>query len=351
MHIDYSNLISVTNLFQAWSEFRKGKAKRHDVQIFERELEDNLFKLQKSLKHKTYKHGNYHSFYVNDPKQRHIHKAGVVDRVVHHVLYTFLYKLFDNIFIYDSYSCRLNKGTHKGVKRLEAFTRIVSKNYTIPCWALKCDIKKFFASIDHKVLFQLLEKKIKDENIVWLLKQVIESFCTCHPEFISGSRRFRPCQNDGKMLNQVQHDNNHRGIPLGNLTSQVFANIYLNELDQFVKHKLKVKYYMRYADDFLMLSSYKDTLQRSLVAMGEFAKNNLNLELHPNKIIFRKLEWGIDFLGYVVLPYYIVPRTKTKRRIFKKLKEKIGSEKFNQSLQSYLGYLGHAKSFRITQEL
>ena len=140
-------------------------------------------------------------------------------------------------------------------------------------------------------------------------------------------------------------------MPLGNLTSQVFANIYLNELDQFVKHNLKVKYYLRYADDFLTLSGYKDTLQRSLVTIGEFAKNNLNLELHSKKIIFRRLEWGIDFLGYVILPHYILPRTKTKRRIFKKLKEKIGSETFSQSLQSYLGYLGHANSFKITQEL
>ena len=325
MHIDYSNLISIENLFQAWGEFRKGKSKRYDVQLFERNLEDNLFGLYKSLKDKTYKHGTYQSFYVNDPKQRHIHKANVSDRVVHHLLYTFLYKLFDKTFIYDSYSCRLNKGTHKGVKRLEEFTRQVSKNYTRPCFALKCDIKKFFASVDHIILLSLLKKKIYDEDIVWLLEQIISSF---HSE-----------------------QGLSKGMPLGNLTSQVFANIYLNELDQFVKHNLKVKHYIRYADDFLILSSYKGALQRSLVTIREFVKNNLILELHPNKIIFRKLEWGIDFLGYVVLPYYIVPRTKTKRRIFKKLKEKIGSEKFNQSLQSYLGYLGHAKSFRITQEL
>lgn len=324
MHIDYSNLISIENLFQAWIEFRKGKSKRLDVQVFERNLEDNLFALHKSLKSKSYRHGGYHSFYVNDPKQRHIHKANVADRIVHHLLYTFLYKLFDRSFIYDSYSCRLNKGTHKGVKRLEVFARKVSQNYTTDCWALKCDIKKFFASVDHEILLTLLKKKIKDEDIIWLLKQIIYSF---HSE-----------QGVGK------------GMPLGNLTSQVFANIYLNELDQFVKHKLKTKYYIRYADDFLFLSDKNEFYQYTSILVN-FLNENLKLELHPKKIVLRKLDWGIDFLGYVVLPYYIVPRTKTKRRIFKKLKEKIGSENFNQSMQSYLGYLGYANSFKIIQQL
>ena len=325
MHSDYSNLISIENIFQAWSEFRKGKSKRFDVQEFERNLEDNLFELHNSLRNKTYRHGNYQSFYVQDPKQRHIHKANVLDRVIHHLLYTFLYNLFDKFFIYDSYSCRLNKGTHKGVRRLEEFTRKVSKNHTQSCWALKCDIKKFFASVDHKVLTELLRKKIKDEDVIWLLKQIIYSF---YSE-----------QDVGK------------GMPLGNLTSQVFANICLSKLDQFVKHKLKAKYYIRYADDFLFLSKNKELLHEHIDKLKQFLSKELKLELHPKKIILRKLEWGIDFLGYVVLPYYTIPRTKTKRRIFKKLKEKVSSENFNQSLRSYLGYLGHASSFGITQEL
>ncbi|MDO8620721.1 MAG: reverse transcriptase/maturase family protein [Candidatus Levybacteria bacterium] len=323
--VDYSKLISIENLFQAWKEFRKGKAKRFDVAEFERNLEDNLFELHLKLKNKSYKHGGYESFYVHDPKQRHIHKASVIDRVVHHLLYTFLYKLFDRVFIYDSYSCRLNKGTHKGVKRLAELTRKVSKNYTRPCFALKLDIKKFFASVDHEVLLTLLKKKVKDKDIIWLLVQIINSFYSDKGE--------------GK------------GMPLGNLTSQVFANIYLNELDQFTKHKLKVKYYLRYADDFLFLSKNKELLCKYIDVLRQFLSNGLKLELHPNKIIFRKLEWGIDFLGYIVLPHYILPRTKTRKRIFKKLKENVGSENFNQSLQSYLGYLGHASSFKIAQSL
>lgn len=324
-HSDYSNLILIENLFQAWREFRKGKAKRLDVQIFERNLEDNLFELHQRLKSKTYRHGSYKSFYVHDPKQRHIHKANVMDRVVHHLLYTFLYKLFNKSFIYDSYSCRLEKGTHKGVGRLEVFTRKVSQNYTTDCWTLKCDIRKFFASVDQKILLSLLRKKIYDEDIVWLLEQIIYSF---HSE-------------QGMV----------KGMPLGNLTSQVFANIYLNELDQFIKHKLKEKYYIRYADDFLFLSKDKKFLYGYIDKLKQFLTDKLELELHPNKINIRCLDNGIDFLGYIVLPHYILPRTKTKRRIFRKLKEKIGLENLNQSLQSYLGYLGHASSFKISQQL
>jgi len=318
--MNYPELTSVENLFQGWNEFKVGKRKKKDVQVFERNLEDNLFALQRQLKNKAYRHGNYQAFYVHDPKKRHIHKASVADRVVHHLLYRYLYQLFDKSFIFDSYSCRLQKGTHKGVLRLEKFTRIVSKNDTRTCWALKLDIKKFFANVDHKTLFKLLSKKINDSDILWLLSEVIESF---HSDSGEG-----------------------KGIPLGNLTSQIFANIYMNELDQFIKHELKVTYYLRYADDFIVLS-YSNDLNQWIKQINVFLEEKLKLELHPEKIILRKLEWGIDFLGYIVLPHYILPRAKTKRRMFNKLKDKIGSDNFNQSLQSYLGYLSHANTFKV----
>lgn len=321
----YDNLISIENLFQAWEEFKKGKLKKKDVQEFHRNLEDHLFELHRKLKNKTYRRGSYQDFYVNDPKRRHIHKANVSDRIVHHLLYKYLYEIFDKTFIYDSYSCRLNKGTHKAVKRLTKFTRKVSKNYTGDCWALKCDIKKFFASVDHKILKNLIERKIKDKNIPWLIGEVIDSF----------KPGVKPL----------------KGIPLGNLTSQIFANIYMNELDQFVKQELKVKYYLRYADDFIILDSDKEDLHRYTSILAMFLKGNLNLELHPKKIILRKLNWGIDFLGYIILPHYILPRTKTKRRILKKIKEKINTNFFNQSLASYLGYLSHASAYEFSEEL
>ncbi|MCL4390194.1 MAG: reverse transcriptase domain-containing protein [Patescibacteria group bacterium] len=323
--MNYSELTSLSNLFQAWKGFRKGKKLRVNLQVFESHLEDNLFVLQESLQNKTYQHGGYEEFYVYDPKVRHIHKADVADRIVHHLLYKYLYDLFDPTFIFDSYSCRLNKGTHKGVDRLEIFTRKVSKNYTQPCWVLKCDVKKFFANIDHKVLKEILKRKIGNPDILGLLDQVIESF---HSEL-----------------------GEDKGIPLGNLTSQIFANIYLNRLDQFVKAELKIKYYLRYADDFVFLAGNKSDLERLIDPVRSFLQDNLKLELHPKKIIFRKLDWGIDYLGYIILSHYRLPRTKTKRRVFQKLESKIGSKNFSQSLQSYLGYLGHANSYKVTQDL
>jgi len=318
----YSKLISIECLLQAWEEFRVGKRKRYDVQKFERFLEKNLFNLQYALSSKTYRHGGYSEFYVNDPKRRHIHKADVQSRVVHHLLYKHMYGLFDKTFIYDSYSCRLGKGTHKVVLRLEKFARKVSKNYTQNCWALKCDIKKFFASVDHEILFNLLKTKIKDKDILLLIKKVIDSFHSERGE--------------------------EKGIPLGNLTSQIFANIYLNALDQFIKNSLKIKYYLRYADDFIILDTDKRKFRRYIIFIEKLLEANSKLKLHPNKICIRNLEWGIDFCGYIVLPHYTLPRTKTKIRIIKKI---VNGNASSQAFQSYLGYFSHAHSFKIIQDL
>lgn len=160
----------------SWKGFRKGKRKKVDVQEFERNLEDNLFSLHSELKNKTYRHSDYTSFYITDPKSRHIHKACVRDRIVHHAIYRILYPIFDPIFVDDSYSCRTGKGTHKAVSRLEFFSRKVSKNYTQPCWALKCDIRKFFDSVDHEILFQLIKRKISDRETLDLIWEIISSF-------------------------------------------------------------------------------------------------------------------------------------------------------------------------------
>lgn len=142
-----------------------------------------------------------------------------------------------------------------------------------------------------------------------------------------------------------------KGIPLGNLTSQIFANIYLSELDQFAKHRLKIKHYLRYADDFIILSPSRKYLEGLIEVLDEFLINNLKLELHPRKIILRRLDWGIDFLGYVVLPHYRLPRAKTKKRMFKKLYSKVRLGNYEQSLHSYLGYLSHASSYKVVQKL
>lgn len=310
-HSLYSSIISLDNLFNSWHEFRQGKRSKEDVQEFERKLEDNIFRTYRELKGKTYRHGHYTSFYITDPKLRHIHKAKVGDRIVHHAVYRILYPIFDSSFIHDSYSCRLGKGTHRAVKRLEGFSRKVSRNYTGPCFALKCDIRKFFFSVDHEILLELIKKKVKDEEALDLVNEIIQSF-SC---------------GDGK------------GVPIGNLTSQLFANVYLDELDQFVKHVLKVKYYLRYCDDFVILSDNIAYLESICRVIERFLQEELKLSFHEDKVTIRKLNQGIDFLGYVVLPYHTVLRTKTKKRMLKRVNE------INSS--SYLGLLKHCNGYKL----
>ncbi|MDO8518166.1 MAG: reverse transcriptase domain-containing protein, partial [bacterium] len=195
----FKTIISLENLLGAWQEFNRGKSKKPDVQEFYSVLEENLFELHASLQDRTYTHGGYHAFKISDPKPRDIHKAGVRDRLVHHALYRILYPFFDRTFIPDSYSCRLEKGTHKAMNRFRRCALKESRNHTKTVWVLKCDIKKFFASIDHGILLKILEARIADADILWLLREVISSFSS-------------------KIIEATP-----LGLPLGNLTSQLFA--------------------------------------------------------------------------------------------------------------------------------
>ena len=304
----------------AWKEFKKGKTSKSDVQEFEFNLEDNLFQIHEELKSRKYKHGLYTSFYVRDPKLRHIHKATVKDRIVHHVVFRILYPIFDKGFIFDSCSCRIRKGTHVAVDRLEKFIKKLSKNNNRNIYALKCDVKKFFDSIDKNTLLEIIKRKIKNLDAVWLINLILDSFSK-----VPG-----------------------KGLPLGNVTSQLFANIYLNELDQYVKHQLKVKYYLRYCDDFIILGLESSYLSKLAYKIGEFLEEHLFLNLSPNKVILRKYRQGIDFLGYVILPHHRVVRTKTKRRII----DKVFHGNINQqSLNSYLGVLKHSNSYELEKEI
>ncbi|MDD5463786.1 MAG: reverse transcriptase/maturase family protein [Candidatus Moranbacteria bacterium] len=324
--------ISIENLLAAWREFERGKKNRKDVQDFSMHLMNNIFSLHYDLFHHTYKHGGYQAFKINDPKPRDIHKALVRDRLLHHAIYRFLYPFFDKTFIADSFSCRNNKGAHKSINRFMDFGRKVSKNNTKTCWILKCDIRKFFANIDHNILLDILKEYIPDKNIMLLLEDIIKSF---------SSKR------------------ENVGLPLGNLTSQLFVNIYMNKFDQFVKHKMKAKYYIRYADDFIILSENRELLEKQLTEMRKFLLEELKLEMHPDKVFIKTLASGVDFLGMINFPNHRVLRTNTKRKMFKKLNSKnidlrielISKKKFNQSLQSYLGMLKHCNGHKIQKDI
>lgn len=321
-------------MFLAWHEFKKGKRSKKDVMLFEFNLEDNLFKLHWLLASNYYRHDKYQCFSICDPKPRIIHKASVRDRILHHAVFRILYPIFDSTFIGDSYSCRLNKGTHRAVARLEQFSERVSRHYRDNCFILKCDIAKFFASIDHDILKKLIRRRISDSRSLDLIDKIIDSH---------SNEKFK----------------NKKGVPLGNLTSQLFANIYLNELDQFVKHRLKARFYLRYTDDFIIVHPDRNYLEKLISEISEFLKQDLKLDLHPKKVTIRKFRQGVDFLGYVSLPHYKVLRTKTKRRMFKKLNVKrsqlddgeISRESFEQARQSYLGILSHCSSYKLSQEI
>ena len=172
----FEKIISPENLFSAWDKFQSDKKKKLDVCEFEWELEKNIFQLHRDLKNKRYKHGAYASFYIQDPKQRHIHKATVRDRVLQHAVFSVLNPIFEPTFVAHSLSCRVGKGTHKGVKILESITRKVSHNAHTPCFALKCDIKKFFETVDHAILINLLTRRIKDADAIWVLEEIVGSF-------------------------------------------------------------------------------------------------------------------------------------------------------------------------------
>ena len=312
----FENIISVSNLLEAWQEFIKGKRNKKDIQVFSFNLMDNILSLHNDLKNHTYKHGGYQCFKISDPKPRTIHKASVRDRLLHRAVYRILYPFFDKIFIPYSFSCRNNKGTHKAINKFRSFAYTVSKNNTKTCWVLKCDIKKFFASVDQNTLIEILQKNIDNENIINLLKEIIFSF----------------------KLN---------GLPLGNLTSQLFANIYLNELDQFVKHKLRAKHYIRYADDFVILSENKEHLEYIILKIKYFLPNILELELHPNKVSVKTFSSGIDFLGWINFSDHRILRTKTRKRMLGKMK---GSSNV-ETLNSYLGLLKHGNSCMVINKI
>jgi len=316
----YDYIISLENLLEAWREFVRGKRQRRDVQVFALNLIDNINLLHTELVNQTYRHGGYKAFNISDPKPRHIHKAAVRDRLLHHAIYRVLYPFFDRTFISDSFSCRNDKGTHRALNRFRSFAFKVSRNHTRTCWVLKCDIKKFFANIDHGILKSILAEYIQDKNILWLLGQVIDSFSS------------------GRV---------GVGLPLGNLTSQLLVNIYMNKFDQFVKYRLKAKYYIRYADDFVFLSADKNWSIDLLPSIESFLGEKLKLHLHPDKVFIKTLAAGVDFLGWIHFIDHRVLRTVTQRRMWQKLEGASSSE----SVASYDGLLWHGNAGKLRKRL
>jgi retron-type reverse transcriptase len=316
----YEDIISMENLLEAWKEFLSGKKSRQDVQEFQRHLMSNILLLHRELKDKTYKHSSYEVFNISDPKPRIIHKAKVRDRLLHHAIYRVLYPFFERTFITDSFSCRINKGTHKALERFKTFARKESRNHTKTVWVLKCDIRKFFASVDQKILLEILNQYIPDKEIISLLSEIIGSFYLTKEGI---------------------------GLPLGNLTSQLLVNIYMNEFDQYVKHRLKAKYYIRYADDFVIFSQDKECLIGLINEIRFFLDERLHLYLHPNKVSIKTVASGADYLGWVNFNDHRTLRTAAKKKMFRKLAENPKEE----VLTSYLGMLSHGNARKLSKKV
>lgn len=315
----YEDITSIENLLAAWQEFVQGKRKKKDVQEFQLSLMDNIFALHRELSQGTYTHSSYYAFKISDPKPRDIHKALVRDRLIHHALYRILYPVFDKTWVADSYSCRDAKGTHRAINRFRAFAYKVSKNHTKTCWVLKCDIRKFFASIDQVILLAIVRKHISDERVIALIAEIVGSF---------------------------QSTGFGKGLPLGNLTSQLLVNVYMNQFDQFAKHALKAKHYIRYADDFVFMSIDRKELEALLPTIKEFLQVQLKLELHPYKVSIKTIASGVDFLGWMHFPDHRVLRTSTKNRMLRNL----AISRKEARLQSYRGLLSHGNAHKLSIE-
>ena len=349
-------------LYKAYTDCRKRKRNTINALKFEVNLESNLEELLISLNNKTYKPTRSVCFSITDPKPREVFAADFKDRVIHHLLYNHLNPIYEKIFIYDSFACRKDKGTLRAVQRLQSFTRKITNNSKDKVYYLQLDIHNFFMSIDKEILFNILNKKIKDKNISWLTKEII--FHNPTKDYLQKGLTYKQAKvPEHKTLFNVKEN---KGLPIGNLTSQFFANVYLNHLDQYIKHKLKIKHYVRYVDDFVILSKSRKELLLLKKETEQFLEKELKLKLKP-LIIIKPISSGINFVGYIIKPNYLLPRNrvinnlKNKIKIFKKKNINFlgnikiidfkHTPKIINSINSYLGYLKYTKNKKILIKL
>lgn len=309
-------LFSLENLYRAYRRCRRGKRRTHNALAFERALEDNLCALREALESGSYRPGGFVAFLLEKPKRREIFAADFRDRVVHYVLAGHLEPRWERRFIHDSYACRKGKGTLNAVERLRSFVRKVTANGTRAAWYLQLDVKSFFVSVDRTILCRRLLTDEHDPAVRWLTSLVLFQAPTQKCRFRGAQRSDFESLPPGKSLFQAPE---HRGLPIGNLTSQFWANVYLDELDQFVKHRLKARFYARYCDDMALLSVKRAELEGWERRIRGFLAERLGLELNQRRRL-RPVSDGIDFLGFIVRADYLLVR----RRVVSALRERLG---------------------------
>ena len=354
-------MIDLTDLFEAYLSCRKNKRNTMNALAFEIDYEHQLITLHQEINEGRYRPGRSIAFIVDQPVQREIFAADFRDRVVHHLVMNKLNPLFEKTFIYDSYACRKNKGTHVGIQRVDRFIRQCSKNYTTDCYTLKLDIKGFFMAIDKGILLKKLLPFI-DEHYHESDKAQIRSLCQLMVEndptsgcLIKGSRQDWSGLPPDKSL---FHSAPNCGLPIGNLTSQILANFYMNTFDHFIKHDLGVRYYGRYVDDMVLVHSNEKELKAWIPMIANFLTSELKLSIHPKKTVLQHSTKGVLFLGAMIKPHRILMGKRIKGNFYEAINKqnrlamdhppnRDEQALFLCSMNSYLGLMKHYNTYRL----
>jgi retron-type reverse transcriptase len=353
------------DLFSAYFSARKNKRNTLSALEFEINYEKEIIKLHQELKNNSYQISKSFAFVVFDPVQREIIASSFRDRVIHHLIFNYINPLFEPLFIHDSYSCRKNKGTSYGIKRVEHFLKACSNNYQNNCYVLKLDLSGYFMSINLDILYYKIKEKIlKNKNkcnfdielILDLIKKIVFHDYTkkCCIKGNINDWRGLP-KNKSLFYARRKH-----GLPIGNLTSQLFSNIYLNEFDHFVKRKLKFKYYGRYVDDFIVIHKDKEFLKDAVKIIKKYLEENLNLKINTKKIYLQKYYKGFKFLGVIIKPFRVYINNRTKNNFYLKIREinnmvkndevSIKKDMILSSLNSYLGIMKHHNTYNLRKK-
>lgn len=343
----YEQIYDFENLYFAYLKARENKRYRPDVLEFTANLEENLIQIQNELIWKMYQVGRYREFYVFEPKKRLIMALPFKDRVIQWAIYRVLNPLFDKSFIDHTYACRVGKGTHVAADMLQHRLRQVDRKPGRHYY-LKMDISKYFYRVDHDVAIKILRRRIKDEDVIWLMTKIIKS------EKMAFGLPLHVEPGDCLKEDRIYF----KGMPIGNLTSQLLANIYLNELDQFCKHELKIKYFIRYMDDFVILHESKEYLHEVKMRIESFLNNDLELHLN-NKTCIRPIDVGLEFVGFRMWPTHRKMKKKSAKKMKRRLRYmqkayargEVSFDDVNSTVQSYMGILKHCDSYFLKQAI
>ncbi|MBN2090837.1 hypothetical protein JW964_14585 [candidate division KSB1 bacterium] len=354
-------MFTYQQIYRAYLKCRENKRNKPAALNFELNQEELIFNLVDSLNARSYRPTTSTCFYVNQPKPREIFAADFRDRIVHHLVYSRLVDSWEKRFIAQSFACRPEKGTHHAAQQLQTYLRKITRNGKVKAWYLKLDLHNFFMSINKKILFDILIRHCPDAEIRWLLEVIIFHNPTTDYEK-RGPQYLQQQVPPHKSLFNVAEN---YGLPIGNLTSQFFANVYLNELDYFVKHVLKCLYYLRYVDDFILLAESLGELKIWYQEIIHFLDTRLELKLNHHATRLDSIFNGVDFVGYIVRPHYILCR----RRVIHNLKQRLIQfqqkhvtflltkiiwnyefdplEKLLAQFNSYLGHFRHARTRKV----